>query len=653
MSSLFGCATLEGIFGKKDSGRNEISGPYFEAGRGGEGLRLAILSPQIENVSETFNFLPDIIQGSLNEDFSKFSAITIFDRQHLDDILKEQDISLSGNFSQDTEIKIGNLQFQEYALFGRLTGIPGGYYLNLMITNLQSGEQKAVYNGQFTAKEIKSGAVKKASPALLAGMGVILTPNGKIALEAAAQTSAEAQTNLAMSRAAGRKGNTVEELIYAYGAVDRNASISGAAAQLNAVAAEMTSGGTGVDIRNDVEWRNRWKSQLTGFEVHYDEHPPFDIVYTPAPVPYGPTNYEKNTADYEFMISLQPSGGIQVMQKVLRDLLKGLNKTKNRKKWGFSAWPNAALQSNVFVDKNYTIEAALLNDSDESIRNFNIVLSSQLMLKGTSIRFDSVQRLPVRITGLNVNDLTADMKVRLLRINGMNVDEAEENGYWVIRETDQKKMPKAKRATIPAKERYIAHPEIAQKKAPKPQPEPQYKPPKPAAPPKPAREAPPLQYRFGISGDALFSPVAGIDTATAGLTFDLGIKSFAMEGMLIWPMNAGMYDAPGLDSMRIFSGGGGLGYTLVTQHLLSTLSGGVIYTAFQNDEKVFAPYGQLKFDIMPWKLGLGLRLGFMAEMGSLDWGPAYQRYFNDIWAFNAGDSLRINGRIMTGLVLWL
>jgi hypothetical protein len=229
----------------------------------------------------------------------------------------------------------------------------------------------------------------------------------------------------------------------------------------------------------------------------------------------------------------------------------------------------------------------------------------------------------------------------------MRTDDAEENGYWTISTVDQKRMPRTRRATIAEKSRIIPHPEIV-KKTPPP------KEPKPEAPPKPSREKLPLDYRFGISGGGLFSPIAGLDTAAAGLTFDIGIKSFALEGILIWPIDAEMYAAPGLDNdMKIFGAGGGLGYTLTTRYLLSTLSAGLIYTGFQNEEKVFSPYGQIKFDIMPWETGLGLRLGFMAEMGSLEWGAAYGRYFSDAWAFNAGGALRINGRIMTSLILWL
>jgi hypothetical protein len=333
------------------------------------------------------------------------------------------------------------------------------------------------------------------------------------------------------------------------------------------------------------------------------------------------------------------------MQKVLRDILKGLNKTRNRKKWHFSEWPVEILQHDIFRDKKYTVEAGLFNDSDEMMASVSFDLYSQLLFKGNTIYFDSTQRLPVVFSGINARDLPDDMEMRLLSINKMRADDAGENGYWVISAVDQKQMPKARKATIPAKSRSIPHPEIATKiPAPKKS--------KPVD--RTSREKMPLDGRIGISGGGLFNPTAGLDTAAAGLTLDIGVKSFAMEGILIWPINAGMYDEPGLDNdMKIFGIGGGTGYAFVMRHLLSTFSAGVIYTGFQNEEKVLTPYGQLKLDIMPWQTGLGLRLGFMAEMGSLEWGKAYKRYFSDAWSFNISGPYRINGRIMTSLILWL
>jgi hypothetical protein len=79
---------------------------------------------------------------------------------------------------------------------------------------------------------------------------------------------------------------------------------------------------------------------------------------------------------------------------------------------------------------------------------------------------------------------------------------------------------------------------------------------------------------------------------------------------------------------------------------------GYTWLNLHDSEKVTFPFAQAKIDIMPWKTGLGLRLGYMIELCIADWEGAYQRYFMKSQTFDLV-GFPANGKAMAGIVLWL
>jgi hypothetical protein len=53
--------------------------------------------------------LPVYVQGFLHSNFRKYSAMTLIDRQNLDQIIAEQDLAAGGRFSDEDFNKIGGL----------------------------------------------------------------------------------------------------------------------------------------------------------------------------------------------------------------------------------------------------------------------------------------------------------------------------------------------------------------------------------------------------------------------------------------------------------------------------------------------------------------------------------------------------------------
>jgi hypothetical protein len=633
-----GCATMNRS-GGSDAAQPPIpSGPLWE-GDGGAGIRLAVVQPGGSGLGEKEAYLLDIIHGTLSDDFQKFSEINLVDRQYLNNILEEQELSLSGNFSEENYISIGQLANAQYILNGTLSKIPGqGFNLQLVIADTEAGLQKATFNKTgMTSLQLRTGAVKEASESLLGQMGVLLTDAGHLALSSGSQAAA-AQTDLALSIDAGKRGNTVEELIYGYSAVDRDASLLEASSRLNALSAEVSSGGLGLDIRSDVENRTWWKTRMTEFETYYDDRPPFDIVYTPVPVQKGRTDYEASggaAADFEFSISLRPTRDLSVMQKVLNDIGDGLEKTHNKEKWGFADWPGS---SPLFQNyKTYKTVLGLFNAYDEVLSEITVPLHGQIALIKSRIGLDSVQRIKIIFSGVKVATLTSDMQVRVISLNGIDAEEAGDEAGWVI--TAVEKMPRGKRSGIPKKLMKIPG-AVAIK------PESRKRTRRGAGSESPA-------YRIGLSGASLLSPSAfNASSWIAGL--ELRLKKLALEAQVQAPFDTGIYDDPAVaaNAGDVYGFNVGLGGAIGNKFVLASILAGYNHTNLHNNESVNLPYAQLKLDIMPWRRGLGFRLGYMAEAGSMGWGDVYERYFNERWAYKINDSFRINGKITAGLVLW-
>ena len=87
-------------------GRVETALPSpMYTGNGGRNITLAVLAPYIQgNVPD---FLPLYIQGMLNNNINRFSSINLVDRQNLNRIMGEQDLALSGRFSDEDFLRIG------------------------------------------------------------------------------------------------------------------------------------------------------------------------------------------------------------------------------------------------------------------------------------------------------------------------------------------------------------------------------------------------------------------------------------------------------------------------------------------------------------------------------------------------------------------
>jgi len=83
------------ISGDKGSGENNWNGTWKKqavttavqnfTGNGGKGTSIAILAPKATGLAENQSYLPALVQGEFVSNFSGFSAISVLDRERLDD----------------------------------------------------------------------------------------------------------------------------------------------------------------------------------------------------------------------------------------------------------------------------------------------------------------------------------------------------------------------------------------------------------------------------------------------------------------------------------------------------------------------------------------------------------------------------------------
>jgi hypothetical protein len=191
--------------------------------------------------------------------------MTIIDRQNLEKILAEQTQSMSGNYSDDDYLRIGNLTNASYILAGSLTKATNAYILELSISDAQSGERKASYSPRqvsLLAIENFSG-VKEATADLLEQLGVRLTDRGQQELKKVVSTNAvQAENALARGIAAQRQGTVVEALSYFIMAINYDQCLTEAASRMNILNKDISSGNIGADTRNEIAWRRQWVSRL-------------------------------------------------------------------------------------------------------------------------------------------------------------------------------------------------------------------------------------------------------------------------------------------------------------------------------------------------------------------------------------------------------
>jgi hypothetical protein len=451
-------------------------------GSKGEGIRLAVLQPKGVNIPQNQAWFLSMIQGALTSDFNKFSKMTVLDRQYLDDILAEQNLSMNGNFSDDDYIRIGHLTNAQYILIGSLTKTTANnFLLDLAITNTETGERRASFGPkQYTLADIQNMlAVKDAAYELLMQIGIEFSALGKKNLYETAQTSVAAETALAKGITAERSGATLVEVMqYYYQAVDYDAKMTEAIGRL----AETNGKLTGLtqplavvptgNIREDalaqiaaykIEQENKrideenkkvWLKQLADCETYFtgffqNANAPLELIYATDIKPVGAIDMQNETMSLQFETTLVPlsKSWFRAAQQTVESIRKGLIETGRAKDWGLADWPKkSTLSPTPFTNerRNYNISVELIDEHDTSIGTtsftlsggWDCVISSQNVI--TFNPYYDIKVIPVAFNAVKIADITDTLSIHIVTINNKDAEITAENGVLAITPDNQR-----------------------------------------------------------------------------------------------------------------------------------------------------------------------------------------------------------------------
>lgn len=416
------------------------------SGNRGQGIRLAVLVPDGINFADNDQYLASLVQGGLNTIFSntKYSAMTIINRQIVDTVLDEQERAASGAYSNDDYIRIGNLTNAQYLLVGTIIKLSANEFsVQLGITNTETGERRTSFTKNCSTADLRQGkVVNEAAVELLAGMGVELSAAEKQGILSGQAGSTEAETTLARGITAQKSGSVIEALNYYYQAASFDSSMTEATGRLNSLTTTITGGNIGEAVQNDYQARMTWLNLFKECAAFYKDHPPFEIVYDPN-IRQGGIDFGKGTVNLSVGMALVAT---ETGFNVLNELLNRLEQTGKRSIWGFSGWPLLDVQPTdpaavVFggrQDFTFKIEMAIINGENKTItRNILPYGSAKLRFSPGDMRVNPPASaagavIDFRFLNVNANDLIEPLTVKVVSVDGIPAETVGERGYIKI-----------------------------------------------------------------------------------------------------------------------------------------------------------------------------------------------------------------------------
>jgi len=408
-------------------------------------VSLTVLVPKGSGLAADQNYIPELVQGEFVSNFSNYSAISILDWERLDDIyvkLTAEEYDDKAEAKQD--VVLGRLAPTSHFLTGNITKTATGYNIKMNITATADKMTVATYSGALTFAELDNlTGVRRASVELLQKVGVELTEKARQELAGAAEANQiSAQKALARGVTAQRAGTEVAALSYYFQAASFNPALKEAVKRSTIVAANISSGNIGADIRNDIVWRKNWVARLKETEETFYEiieaaiDPPYTLTYF-TEIKTGKIDYQTETAELGITIDVSANGTwFAAMRQALvaaQTVLDGLNATKRKNDWDLKRWPwTSVSNTNPFIsEKQYdiTVVFELVNQQGLAIGSETVELRPRFSIKSNNrdqfmvvIAGDGFSI--VNFEGVNANNISDNLTIRVASVNGAPPEEA-------------------------------------------------------------------------------------------------------------------------------------------------------------------------------------------------------------------------------------
>jgi hypothetical protein len=411
----------------------------FYTGNGGEGVSVAILAPRAMGLAEDQDYLPALVQGEFVSNFSGYSAISVLDRQRLDEQYAEL---LSGYYDDNAEAgqDLGHLTPTDYIMGGTITKTATGYALQMQITKTADKMTAASYSGTCTFVELDNlSGIRRASLDLLQKIGVEPTERTRTELAGAARAqTVMAQTADARGYTADRGGRTAEAAIYYTQAAAIDPSMLQTASRASTLTAAIASGNIGAGTRDLIQQRKDWIDLLSETEetiynlIGSASSPPYAFFYS-TEIKWGDINYQTESRDARFETNLRGlvywfDSVRTAAQSVYGAVYDGLNKTGHKDEWGLGNWPGRGVtQKNPFAsawrhDINVVFE--LVNEQDKVIgrQTYNRRAEYSPRRDGNqiSIAYNADDFATITFYTVKATDITDRLAIRVASVNGAN-----------------------------------------------------------------------------------------------------------------------------------------------------------------------------------------------------------------------------------------
>ncbi len=313
----------------------------------GAGLVIAVTAPEVRNGSKGDDWMPQFFQDSITGNFAKYSKMTVLDRANENLTKAEQELSESGFYTEENAVQLGQMTNAQYAVFGSILALSGGYELNFRAIDIATNEIKAAYNERADRVAIESGAsVSAVVQSLLEGLGIQLSEKEKASLSKTDSKSVNATKSLAKGAAAQKADNLIEALAFYTEAQQNGATKKEANAGINGILGTdgTVSSSSIANLKAQAEYEKRqvekWEKIFKELELYilgnlviavYD----FSKVETkllPAQSSYDSPWYNDDTASFTIApgVKVLPDRKVlQITQQVAKEWDKVCNTVIN------------------------------------------------------------------------------------------------------------------------------------------------------------------------------------------------------------------------------------------------------------------------------------------------------------------------------------
>ncbi|MCL2063794.1 MAG: hypothetical protein FWG98_05430 [Candidatus Cloacimonetes bacterium] len=375
----------------------------YWTGDGGRGMTITVAElTGIGLLGDEQHLLP-LIQDNLTGIFQRYTAMTVFDQIHNEQILNQQTRSLSGDFSETVPIQLGRLVNARLVVFGSITKIGNSFMLDLAVTDVQSGERVAsVIPHQVTSLALRNfSAIREAALELLEQININPTDLARQELSRAEENISRIDSEDARSRGrvAERDGNQIAAMSYYFQAASFDPAARDALNRISILSATVSQGNIETFVMNRLQEHDAWRSLVEEAKRFYGTHYPYIFRYNPI-VEYENVNlnFERRTAEFAVPIRIEPSDDWQT----INDLRRGLNRARGRDQWDFNlnrVSPSSIIVVLEVVDQNGRVltsqQHRFDNPSGVMDATVSFIISDIENMDGLSIRVASINNNPV------------------------------------------------------------------------------------------------------------------------------------------------------------------------------------------------------------------------------------------------------------------